>query len=245
MNSTATQIQIKDKELTVEDVEGIVGDTWFDIELRANGVAIELCTRDNGDVGEELPGEEDIEESRRICRALREHFPMGTRRITTDTTDEWTYVSIHVKPMDKEELTERARKALLRRILERAQEWAATKNDELRKRAVENGIPNSGDAVHVMSLDTGWPPKEKVQVCVRFGERILYKHRPGANYALSTAAEALEVASQFEGYMGEAEWHYEDVQFVRESRTHNYQPPGNVIERESEVRLSTTICDVK
>lgn len=86
------------KNPTIDAIREVIGDTWFDIQDQ--GLHIDLSTRDNGDVGDEKPGDEDISEGKRIHRALRKKWPLSSRiSIDSEQVDEWSYVTISKEPM--------------------------------------------------------------------------------------------------------------------------------------------------
>lgn len=55
-----------------------------------------FSTRDNGDVGDEAPGKEDIKAAHKATTILKEAFPQAV--ITPDTCDEWTNLTIQFPP---------------------------------------------------------------------------------------------------------------------------------------------------
>jgi len=69
--------------------------TYFSIDA-SNNKYIELTTRQNGDVANERPGKEDIQEARRLFKLLKRKFGK-IAKIEIDTVDEWTMVFITKK----------------------------------------------------------------------------------------------------------------------------------------------------
>lgn len=80
-------------EITVTEanVKEAVGETWFDLEDLDD--AVQLVTRNNGDVGDEQPGHVDLVEARRLCAMLRQVFGPEAE-IEIEPVDEWVYVII-------------------------------------------------------------------------------------------------------------------------------------------------------
>jgi hypothetical protein len=80
-------------ELTESNIKSVVGRTWFDVREEVEGEFM-IDSRDNGDVGEETAGVEDIREGKRMLPLLREAFPDA--KVSGQVVDEW--VIITVKP---------------------------------------------------------------------------------------------------------------------------------------------------
>lgn len=78
-----------------EKVKWVVKDgSWFEVDDDETEGFLSFETRENGDVGEEQPGEADIAEARRLGREIVQKFPeLGC---ALDTCDEW--VSLNVFP---------------------------------------------------------------------------------------------------------------------------------------------------
>lgn len=71
--------------------------SWFSTQEEENGSKYLLIdTRDNGDVGDESPGQKDIAEGRRIAKALREKYP--ELNVSLDVVDEWVQVAVDDGP---------------------------------------------------------------------------------------------------------------------------------------------------
>lgn len=84
------------KELIKSVEQAIVeSKTYMDVESKTNRLDFFLSTRDNGDVGDETPGLEDLNEAQRVQKIIQSKFP--ELKITISTTDEWTNLRI-VKP---------------------------------------------------------------------------------------------------------------------------------------------------
>jgi len=86
--------------------------TWFEFEKERD--SIECSTRENGDVGYEKPGREDIREAKRLAKELVKKFGKGVLRLELDCIDEWTQLSISEKgrrfaAVSKRELLELAK----------------------------------------------------------------------------------------------------------------------------------------
>lgn len=77
--------------------------TYMDIEDESDMNNIFLSTRENGDVGSETPGREDIKEVQRVQKILQKKFAKDDLKIMASTTDEW--VNLHIqklKPIEYE-----------------------------------------------------------------------------------------------------------------------------------------------
>jgi len=92
----------KDKSTLIKEIkEFIAVESYFeddngDEEDQDEDDELEFSTRENGDVGSEEPGYEDIVESKRLRKELLQHFPnyVTTR---TDVVDEWVYVYVKIE----------------------------------------------------------------------------------------------------------------------------------------------------
>jgi len=78
------------KNMILEKIEAVVGKTWFDVEVE--GSRITLYTRDNGNVGDEEPGDEDIKEAQRITNLFSKNASYGT-------ADEWVNVNLNTSEL--------------------------------------------------------------------------------------------------------------------------------------------------
>ena len=56
---------------------------------------LRFTTRENGDVGNETPGDEDWKELMRVVRLIRENFPDQTKCFG-ETIDEWTDLIVRI-----------------------------------------------------------------------------------------------------------------------------------------------------
>ena len=77
----------------VDEIKKLIGPTWFDVE-NDDDDSVSLSTREHGDVGEEEPGQEDIDEARRILRAVNASSEF---KATADVCDEWVSIEITKK----------------------------------------------------------------------------------------------------------------------------------------------------
>ena len=71
--------------------------TYMEIENEGDMNNIFLSTRENGDVGSETPGREDIKEAQRVQKILQKKFAKDDIKIAASTTDEW--VNLHIKKL--------------------------------------------------------------------------------------------------------------------------------------------------
>ena len=75
--------------------------TYLEIENENDKYEIFLSTRENGDVGSETPGREDIKEVERVQKILQKKFAKDDLKITASTTDEWVNLQIlKLKPVE-------------------------------------------------------------------------------------------------------------------------------------------------
>lgn len=81
------------KELIKSVEQAIVeSKTYMDVESETNKLDFFLSTRENGDVGNETPSLEDLDEAQRVQEIIKSKFP--ELKITISTTDEWTNLRI-------------------------------------------------------------------------------------------------------------------------------------------------------
>jgi chromosome condensin MukBEF ATPase and DNA-binding subunit MukB len=88
------------KELIKSVEQAIVeSKTYMDVESKTNKLDLFLSTRENGDVGNETPSLEDLNEAQRVQKIIQSKFP--ELKITISTTDEWTNLHIQKpKPIE-------------------------------------------------------------------------------------------------------------------------------------------------
>jgi hypothetical protein len=67
--------------------------TWFEFD-DAGDDYIYLTTRENGDVGNETPGQADWREGQRLAKAIKQNFKNA--KISLDYTDEWVNLEVRV-----------------------------------------------------------------------------------------------------------------------------------------------------
>ena len=78
--------------MTIKELQEKLKPTWFDTD-EVTPILLELSTRENGDVGEEEYGQEDIDEANRLIKIARD---LGFKA-SGDVCDEWVYATI-IKP---------------------------------------------------------------------------------------------------------------------------------------------------
>lgn len=90
--------------------------TWFYLEdlARQREGHVLLTTRENGDVGYDRPGREDIREGHRLTKSLSNAFP--TWHWVVSTNDEWTHVEGEKKEDDEGEFRRMAPHQILEPI---------------------------------------------------------------------------------------------------------------------------------
>ena len=81
---------------TTEKIQDVIGRTWFDLE-ETGPDSLMYATRDNGDVGDEEVGREDISEAVRIRKDLLKTFGSKNLEVSIEPVDEWVYLSIRIK----------------------------------------------------------------------------------------------------------------------------------------------------
>ena len=88
------------KELIKSVEQAIVeSKTYMDVESKTNKLDFFLSTRENGDVGNETPSLEDLNEAQRVQEIIQSKFP--ELKIIISTTDEWTNLHIQKpKPIE-------------------------------------------------------------------------------------------------------------------------------------------------
>ena len=69
--------------------------TYFDID-EESATTLSLSTRENGDVGEDRPGQHDIQEARRIVDQVRSQFGSANVYANWEAVDEWVHLTIKV-----------------------------------------------------------------------------------------------------------------------------------------------------
>jgi hypothetical protein len=66
--------------------------TYFDLEDESS-TSLNYGTRENGSVGDEQPGREDIQAAREMAMALRNEFGKAIQ-VSLETIDEWVSLSV-------------------------------------------------------------------------------------------------------------------------------------------------------
>tara|TARA_R110000803_G_scaffold152965_2_gene217905 strand:+ start:269 stop:763 length:495 start_codon:yes stop_codon:yes gene_type:complete len=69
--------------------------TWFEIYDEDDTYEVMIHTRDNGSVGDEEAGEEDIEEANRLLKLIKKKFPKLDYDI--EVVDEWVHLTVKPK----------------------------------------------------------------------------------------------------------------------------------------------------
>lgn len=96
--------------MNITHIQKLIGRTWFDVEENEEDDVL-LSTREHGDVGEEVAGGADIDEGRRIVKALRADDGLVAR---LDVVDEWVHV--HIRPKTEEDRADERRQAKVRSV---------------------------------------------------------------------------------------------------------------------------------
>jgi len=221
----------KKLEATVEAVRQAVGQTWFDIT--DDGAHIELGSRDNGDVGEERPGQVDIAEGRRLMGLLRAVFKPASWEIKGDTVDEWVSITLRKHPYTGEELAAQRHKASMRR-LEEEMKLACDEANSALPQAKDPAFGRPFRAHVYAGIHD-----HNVTIAATFGKRILY-HRPGTDFVFAAADEADAVLKGIVARFSAYAW-TRSVSGPYEQRTGNRRPPDNLIESKGEVEYGTRI----
>jgi hypothetical protein len=77
--------------MTIEEIKAFVKEnSYFELDCD-NEDELAFITRENGNVGDETPGNEDLVEGRRVVKLINEKFDITA---TTDEVDEWVYINI-------------------------------------------------------------------------------------------------------------------------------------------------------
>ena len=77
--------------MTIEEIKAFVKEnSYFELDCDSED-ELAFITRENGNVGDETPGNEDLVEGRRIVKLINEKFDITA---TTDEVDEWVYINI-------------------------------------------------------------------------------------------------------------------------------------------------------
>ena len=229
----------KPKTPDIKTVKTAVGGTWFDIEEEAD--TIRLDTRDHGDVGEETPGKKDVEEGRRIAKALKTAFP--THEVGLEAVDEWVVVDIRKTPKDARKLAEEAK---ARMIKGRSETWAPRIAEilaELDREIFGGERPNNCACPLRWNKSVGITENGNTTIALNteFGERFLYRDHPGAIPAFKTPEEARKAAEKILLKFGPGTKITGQRQTrAMERETYNYRPPNNIIQR-----TGTVIIDLE
>ena len=67
--------------------------SWFNHE-ESDGNILTFSTRENGNVGDEEPGEEDIQMAHRVAGDIRHQYDV--KNIEVSSVDEWVYLEFEV-----------------------------------------------------------------------------------------------------------------------------------------------------
>lgn len=87
---------VGDVKADVKSVKKAIGRTWFDVEEESSNSLL-LTTRENGDVGYEEPGSEDIREAKRIKKELMNEFGSKNVSVSMEAVDEWVHIDVRIK----------------------------------------------------------------------------------------------------------------------------------------------------
>ncbi len=84
---------------TIEDIKTYVkNNSWFEEDENEDVTkAVSFITRDNGDVGEEEAGEDDVKKAYEVGRALLDKYGKETISVNVEIIDEWVYITVIIK----------------------------------------------------------------------------------------------------------------------------------------------------
>jgi hypothetical protein len=237
--------------VTVESVKKVVGRTWFDFEDQEDRIMLD--TRDNGNVGDETPGQEDVTEGRRLIKALRAAFPL--HHCAFEIVDEWVHVDIKKRRKSEREQREEALETLKRegkKLHEPAltaalaavhQEIIGPAPEGNDRRAMSNYKAKrtpfySNEHFLLERMDPKDPGRIVVTIGAFFGERLLYCDHLGAVPPFKTPEEAQEALSKLLAHLPGAEVIGKPaIEGPYEKETYNYRPPNNIIERVGTIKF--------
>ena len=223
--------------LTTTEVKAAIGNTWFDAQ-DDNG-KIMLDTRDHGNLGEETPGKKDIEEGRRITKALKAAYPQ--HEVSFEIVDEWVIVDIRTTPKSQAKLAEEAK---AQKVMELTKLWAPKIENAFSQTEAEmfgEQRPQNHKTPFYWRncIEIQENGNTVIPVVASFGERILYRDHPQSIPAFLTAEEARQAAEKIAATLG-GKIRGQKQTRICERETYNYNPPNNIIER-----TGTTFIDIE
>lgn len=81
-------------ETTATDIINFVQkNSWFEFEYEDENEIL-FSTRANGNVGDETPGQKDLNEAARLKREFAKHYP--TLTIDIEEVDEWVHLTVNL-----------------------------------------------------------------------------------------------------------------------------------------------------
>ena len=83
------------KMLMIDDIRDFIlkQRTWFEFDDEGDDYIL-LATRENGDVGNEQPGQADWREGQRLAKLIKQNFKKV--KVNLDYTDEWVNLEVRV-----------------------------------------------------------------------------------------------------------------------------------------------------
>ena len=90
---------LRGSDLSIDDIEQFINrlGTYMDVVRPDGDRSILVDTREHGDAYDETPGEQDIQEARRIAKAVRNEFGRDAVAVSLEAVDEWVSVNIRLK----------------------------------------------------------------------------------------------------------------------------------------------------
>lgn len=206
--------------------------TWFDVS--DEGTTVEISSREYGDVGRDRAGQKDKDEAKRLLKLLRKAYPASKWVTDAEVIDEWVHVNLRKLPRTKAEKDKvKAEKAAQARR-EEAHKITAHHEEEYQEMRAGEPRDDLRDAFSWRVNQFSNPPVENV--CVNYGERILYWNHCKPGFKFATADEARAAGEALCLKLG-GEWRCRVGELIPHT-TYNYNPPNNVIERKGEIEFT-------
>jgi hypothetical protein len=82
---------------TLDEIKALVKrESWFTLD-ESSVNSVEYSTRDHGDVGQEMPGIEDVRMANKVAKILLDKFGSNNLTVRVERVDEWVHLTVTIK----------------------------------------------------------------------------------------------------------------------------------------------------